>query len=209
MVTRIEREIEVQGNDRKESLGLLHVYTGDGRGKTSIALGTSVRAAGSGLHIYMIQFLKSGETGEIKTIKEHIPNMHIVQYGAEALREKQAKIFDFNGLKNDTGSTKFKFMPDSEEKDAARMALEHATHILKSGNFDLLILDEVNVALDKELITMKNFREFISHNKNTEIICSGRDAPKELIDMADYVSELSNTKHPWQKGIVARKGIDY
>lgn len=209
MVTRIDREIEVQGNDSKESLGLLHVYTGDGRGKTSIALGTAVRAVGSGLKVYMIQFLKSGETGEIKTINDHIPNMQIIQYGIEALREKQAKIFDFNGLQNDKGPTKFRFMPDNEEKEAARMALEHATHILKSRNIDLLILDEINVALDKDLISMKNFKEFLSHNKGTEIICTGRDAPNELMDLAHYVTHLDDKKHPWKQGIVARKGIDY
>ena len=209
MVTRIDREIEVQGNDSRDSLGLLHVYTGDGRGKTSIALGTAVRAVGSGLKAYMIQFLKSGDTGELKTIKDHIPNMQIIQYGIEALREKQAKILDFNGLQNDTGATKFKFMPDNEEKEAARMALEHATHILKSKNFDLLLLDEINVALDKDLISMKDFRDFFSYNNNTEIICTGRDAPTELIYLADYVTHLEDKKHPWKKGIKARKGIDY
>lgn len=209
MVTKIERTIEVIGNDNRSSLGLLHVYTGDGKGKTSISLGMAVRASGNNLRVYMIQFLKSGETGELKTIKDHIPNMNIVQYGVEALKEKQSKIFDFNGLKIDKGPTKFRFLPDNEEKGAAVLALEHATHILKSGKCDLLILDEVNVALDKNLINMKDFKHFLSYNDKTEIVCTGRDAPKELIDLADYVTILDNCKHPWQKGIVARRGIDY
>ena len=209
MVTKIERTIEVQGDDNKNNLGLLHVYTGDGKGKTSISLGMAVRASGNNLKVHMIQFLKSGETGEIKTIKDHIPNMEIIQYGVEALREKQSKILDFNGLKVDKGPTKFRFLPDHEEKDAAILALEHATYILKNSKCDLLILDEVNVALDKGLIKMKDFKEFLSHNNKTEIVCTGRDAPQELKDLADYVSILENFKHPWQKGIIARKGIDY
>ena len=209
MVTKIERTIEVHGDDNKENLGLIHVYTGDGKGKTSTSLGMAVRASGNNLRTYMIQFLKSGETGELKTIKDHIPNMNIIQYGVEALKEKQSKIVDFNGLKLDKGPTKFKFLPDNEEKDAAKLALEHASYVLKHSKCDLLILDEVNVALDKELITMKEFKDFLSHNKKIEIVCTGRDAPKELIDLADYVTILENHKHPWQKGIVARRGIDY
>ena len=209
MVTKIERTIEVHGDDNKENLGLIHVYTGDGKGKTSTSLGMAVRASGNNLRTHMIQFLKSGETGELKTIKDHIPNMNIIQYGVEALREKQSKILDFNGLKLDKGPTKFRFLPDNEEKDAAVLALEHATHILKTKKCDLLILDEVNVALDKELISMKEFKEFLSFNNKTEIVCTGRDAPQELIDIADYVTILQNHKHPWQKGIVARRGIDY
>ncbi|MDB4303795.1 cob(I)yrinic acid a,c-diamide adenosyltransferase [Desulfosarcina sp.] len=209
MVTRIKRTIEVIGNDSKESLGLLHVYTGDGKGKTSSSLGLGLRAVGDNLRVYMIQFLKSGETGEIKSIKKYLPNMEIVQYGVDALREKQSKLFDFSADSKDKGPTKFRFLPDSEEKDAARMGLEHAKHILRTNEYDVLILDEINVALDKELVTMKEFKEFFSHNKKIEIICTGRDAPEELKDMADYVSEIKNIKHPWQKGIVARKGIDY
>ena len=208
MVTKIKSTIEVIGDDKKESLGLLHVYTGDGKGKTSSALGLGLRAVGNNLRVYMIQFLKSGETGEIKSIKS-LNNMEIVQYGMDALKEKQSKLNDFSAETKDKGPTKFRFLPDVDEKEAARMGLEHATHILKSEEYDVIILDEINVALEKELITMKQFKEFLSFNKNTEIVCTGRDAPQELIDIADYVSEIKNIKHPWQRGVVARKGIDY
>lgn len=208
--THLKKTIEVKGNDKRESLGLIHVYTGDGRGKTSIGLGTALRAAGSNLKTHIIQFMKSGETGELTSLNQ-IRNITIEQYGIDAVkeREKQEKLFEFGADTKDTGATKFIFRSDEEERDAAVLGMEHAIHCLRSGKYDMIVLDEVNCILEKGLYSMEDFKKFLDERGITEIICTGRDAPQELMDMADYVSIIENRKHPWQKGIIARKGIDY
>jgi cob(I)alamin adenosyltransferase len=210
MVTKIKKAVVVEGNDDRSSLGLLHVYTGDGKGKTSASLGLAIRAVGRGLRVCMIQFLKTGETGEFYSIKKYFPNkMEIIPYGAEAVKERQVRITEFSEKTKDKGPTKFKFLPDTLEKDAAQMGMLQAIHSLKNEECDILILDEINVVLDKGILTLHDFKEMLSYRGKIEIVCTGRDAPKEIMDMADYVTKFENIKHPWQKGIVARRGIDY
>jgi len=204
MVTKIKNEIIVVGDDKKEHLGLVHVMTGDGKGKTTSSLGLALRALGSNLKAYMIQFLKSGTTGEIFTINRYLPGMGIVQFGVDAVRERQQKLDVFR----DKGS-KFVFKPDEEEKEAAILGFQHAKQIIASGNYDLVILDELNVVLDKGLIPLKDVLDLIDNHGNVELVFTGRDVPPEIIDKADYVSKVERVKHPWQKGIKARKGIEY
>jgi len=204
MVTKLKKKIVVEGDDNKEHLGLVHVVTGDGKGKTTSSLGLAVRALGSNLSVYMIQFLKSGTTGEIYTIQKHLSGMNIIQFGVDAVRERQQKLEIFR----DKGS-KFVFNPDEEEKEAAMMGFGHAKKIIKSGEYNLVILDEINVVLDKGLIPIKEVLELMENHGNVELYFTGRDAPQEIIDKADYASLVKSVKHPWQRGIKARKGIEF
>jgi len=202
MLTKIKSPIKVEGDDSKENLGLVHIYTGDGKGKTTASLGLALRAFGNNLRVYMIQFLKSGFTGELYSSKKL--GFVIEQFGVDALKEKQKKIGEFTDK-----TSRFVFQPDIEEKDAALEGFEHAKKIIKSNDYEVVILDEINCVVDKGLIPLQEVLELIKNHGKVELILTGRDAPQELKDAADYVSVIERVKHPWQKGIKARKGIEY
>ena len=210
MVTKIVKPIAVQGEQGREKLGLVHLVTGDGKGKTTSSLGLALRAIGTGYKVYMIQFLKSGGTGELYAAK-YLPDFVIEQFGVDALREKQKKQTSLGFFDEETTDTtgKFVFQPDLEEKDAALLGLAHAQRILESAAYDVLILDEINCVLDKGLIPLGEILALIRNRGNTELILTGRDAPKELYEHVDYISQVERIKHPWQKGIKARRGIEY
>ena len=201
-LTKINNPIKVKGDNSKESLGLVHVITGDGKGKTTSSLGLALRAVGSNLKVHMIQFLKSGYTGELYSSKKL--GFEIEQFGVDALKEKQRHIQEFS---DKTG--RFVFQPDLQEKDAAMEGWEHAKKVIRSGDYDLVILDEINCALAKGLIPLNDVLEIVKAHGKVELVFTGRDAPKELMEAADYVNIVQGIKHPWQKGIVARKGIEY
>ncbi|MBW2969181.1 cob(I)yrinic acid a,c-diamide adenosyltransferase [Candidatus Woesearchaeota archaeon] len=194
-----------------KNLGLVQVYTGEGKGKTTCSLGLSLRAVGQGYKIYMIQFLKSGDTGELFSVKKYIPNMTLVQFGKEAITDTQLKMFEFDGqgeLKESGGD--YNFLPDQAEKEPARRALEHAFNIVNSGDYNIVILDEINCAMHKGLIEIESVLKLIDTKpENVELILTGRDAPHQIIERADLVSEIKMRKHPWEKGIDARRGIEY
>jgi cob(I)alamin adenosyltransferase len=196
-------------------LGLVQVFTGNGKGKTSASLGIALRASGQGFRVYMIQFLKSGDTGELFAVKKYLPGIKIVQFGKDVLDEKQVKIFQFDGegTIGPVGPKNGKyyiFLPDREEQEPSRRALEHAFHVANSGQVDILILDEVNNAMDKGIITIEEVMKLINEKpENVELILTGRDCPAEIRERADLVSEIMEVKHPYQKGILARRGIDY
>ncbi len=201
-LTRIKSPIKVKGDDSKESLGLVHVITGDGKGKTTSSLGLALRAVGNNLKVHMIQFLKSGFTGELFSAKRL--GFEIEQFGVDALKEKQKHLEEFS---DKTG--RFVFQPDIKEKEAAVEGWEHAKKIIRSNDYDMVILDEINCVLEKGLIPVSEVLEIIKSHGNVELVLTGRDAPEELIEAADYVNVINGIKHPWQKGIVARKGIEY
>ena len=196
---------------KKDKLGLVHVYTGDGKGKTSMSLGIALRASGYNLSVYMIQFLKSGDTGELFAVENYLPNVRMVQFGKEALIDKQMSISEFGKKTIKTNNNgRYRFLSDDEEFEPSRRALEHASKIIKSGNYDVVILDEINNALNKKLISTKDVLEMIrDKHKNTELVLTGRNAPKEIIEVADYVTHMGKVKHPYDKKILAREGIDY
>jgi cob(I)alamin adenosyltransferase len=182
--------------------------TGDGKGKTTSSLGLALRAIGTGYNVHMIQFLKSGGTGELYAAK-HLPNITIEQFGVDVWKEKQKSQSNLNEFaeKDLTGS--FVFQPDDMERDAALAGFKRAKEIIKTGEHDLVILDEINCVIDKKLITIEEVIEMLKNNNKTEIYMTGRDAPHELMEYVDYFSEIKVHKHPWQKGIKARKGIEY
>lgn len=198
-LTKISKPIKVQGDNTAE-LGLVHVITGDGKGKTTSSLGLAMRAVGNNLKVHMIQFLKSGFTGELYSAKKL--GFSIEQFGVDALKQKYLQEFA-----DRTGA--FVFQPDVKEKDAAMQGWEHAKNMIKSGNYDLIVLDEINCVLAKGLISIKDVLDIVKEHGKVELVLTGRDAPEELMEAADYVNVVQRVKHPWQKGIVARKGIEY
>ncbi len=170
--------------------GIVHVYTGDGKGKTTAALGLGLRAVGHGLKVYMIQFMKGGVTyGEHRAI-EHLPNFKIVQFGRPELVNPSN--------------------PKKEDIDAAKAAIEHARQVVMSGEYDVVILDEVNVAVDFNLISVNEVLDLIrSKPKHVELVLTGRYAPAEIIKAADLVTFMREVKHPYREGLARRRGIDY
>ncbi len=172
--------------------GLIVVYTGDGKGKTTAALGTCLRAIGYNWNISVIQFVKgSWKYGEIKgleKLKENV-ELHIIGEG-------------FVGIIDD----KKEF---AEHQKAAQKGIELAIEKIKSGKFQLVILDELNVALKLNLISESDVKSVLAARSDEQhLIITGRDAPEFLIEQADLVTEMKEIKHPYQKGIPAQKGID-
>src|SRR3989338_8118129 len=177
--------------------GLVIVYTGDGKGKTSAALGNVFRALGHGWRVLVIQFFKGDWPivfGELESAKLH-KNLEILQLG--------------KGFVKIMGDKK----PFKDHQIAATEAVKLAKEKILSGKYDLVVLDEVNYAvdyLDIRLVELKDLIEIIEKKpEHTHLILTGRDAKKEIIELADLVTEMKEIKHPFQKGIPAQKGIDY
>ena len=177
----------------KERIGLIIVNTGNGKGKTTAALGTGLRACGYGHKVLMIQFVKGPwKSGEQKAIKKLAPNFELVK----------------------TGKGFFKIMgdrlPEDEHKEAARLGLEFAKEKIASGEYDLVILDEINNAVADGLLTVEPLLELLDSKPYTQhIILTGRNAHPEVIRRAHLVTEMAEVKHPYQQGILAQKGIDF
>jgi len=176
--------------EHKLKKGIVHVYTGDGKGKTTAALGLGLRAVGHGLKVYMIQFMKGGISyGEYKAV-EHLPNFKIVQFGRPELVNPSN--------------------PKEEDIKAAKSAIEHARQVVMSGEYDVVILDEVNVALDFNLVAIDEVMDLIKNKpEHVELVLTGRYAPVEVIRAADLVTFMREVKHPYREGLCRRRGIDY
>ncbi len=174
----------------KNGKGLVQVFTGDGKGKTTAALGAILRAAGHGLNIFIIFFIKGHYAyGEFSTLSK-LPNVKIAAFGLR-------RFFTSTDI-------------DPEEKKQAEAALAVAREAICSGRYDLVVLDEVNVALDYQLIGMDDVINLIKEKpSHVELILTGRHADSRLIEIADLVTEMVKVKHPFDKGVKARKGIEY
>ena len=170
--------------------GLVQVYTGDGKGKTSAAFGLALRAIGRGLKVYIIQFIKGGfDYGELYVV-DKLPNITLKAFGRGKFVTQQP--------------------PSEEDVRFAEEALQLAEKTIKSGEYDLVILDEINVALNLKLISLEKVLELIKGKpKHVELVLTGRYAPKEVIDAADLVTEMREVKHPFKKGCQAREGIEF
>jgi cob(I)alamin adenosyltransferase len=173
--------------------GLIQVYTGDGKGKTTAAIGQGIRAVGTGNRVYMVQFLKSTQTGELKTIERLYPDF---------------KVFRFEGKHN------FVWTLDEAEKEELKgeinTALEFVKNSMDNNECDIIILDEIMAVLSNRLAELKDVLEILKGKpENIEVVLTGRNVPKEIEEIADYVSLIKCVKHPLQKGIQARKGIEY
>lgn len=173
--------------------GLVHIYTGSGKGKTSAAIGLGIRACGKGLRVLMIQFLKGAATGEIATLKRLEP--------------------DFV-LKRVKGNKKFTWDMSEEElgklKTAEKGMFDYAVYAASSNGWDVIILDEIMAVITYGLIEVQDVVNFVKNKPDgVEIVLTGRNAPIDLVELAHYVSEIRSVKHPMEKGIPARKGIEY
>jgi cob(I)alamin adenosyltransferase len=177
----------------EETKGLLVVYTGNGKGKTTAAMGMCVRAVGYNWNICLIQFVKgSWKYGELKGIKRLEPNveMHVIGEG-------------FVGIVDDTKDIE-------EHRRAAKNGIKLAVDKISSGVYPLVILDELNVALDLGLVSDDDVRQVLqARGDKQHLVITGRNAADWLIDEADLVTEMVEVKHPYQKGILAQKGIDW
>ena len=170
--------------------GLVQVYTGDGKGKTSAAFGLALRAIGRGLRIYIIQFIKGGfDYGELYMV-DKLPNLELKAFGrGRFVMEKP---------------------PRKEDINLAQKALQLAKEVVKSGKYDIVTLDEINVALNLKLVNIDETLQLIKNKpKHVELILTGRYAPPKLIEAANLVTEMHEIKHPFTQGVKPRKGIEY
>ncbi len=181
---------EVGSSTEQNGKGLVQIFTGNGKGKTTAALGTILRAAGHGLKILTVFFMKGDYSyGEYSTLTR-LPNVDVTSFGFRHL--------------TDPANIK------PEEIEQARLALAAAREGVLSGNYDLVVLDEVNVAVDFKLLEAEDVIQLIKDKPDqVELILTGRYADARLIDMADLVTEMVKVKHPFDKGIKARKGVEY
>jgi len=169
--------------------GLIQVYTGDGKGKTTAALGLALRAAGRNMKVLIVQFMKKWDYGELHSV-ELIPNIILETFGTkEFIYKGKAKKIDY---------------------EEAKKAFSFGIEGMQSGDYDMIIFDELNMALYYELLDLKEVIQEIKEKPDkVEVVITGRKAPQEIIEIADLVTEMKEIKHPYQKGIEARKGIEY
>jgi len=191
-------------------VGLIHIYTGEGKGKTTSALGLALRAVGGGLKVIMIQFLKtSNRYGELAGADRLKPGFEIVQMGPQCVRLAENPAADEDCI----GCLKCHVDPENPrilDLEAARRALEFAEECMKSGEYDIVILDEVNYAINFGLLSVEEVVGAIKDRRDTvEVVLTGRSAQQELLDMADYITEMREVKHPFRTDTGARKGIEY
>lgn len=170
--------------------GLVEIFTGNGKGKTSAALGVVLRALGHGLRVHIVYFMKGDYPYGERKVLSQLPNISFTTFGQEDFVDP-AKV-------------------KPEEIEQARQALKEAYRAVLSGEYDLVVLDEVNVAAAWKLVEMDEVIELIKKKpEKVELIMTGRYADKKLIELADLVTEMMEVKHPYQKGITSRRGIDY
>ncbi len=169
--------------------GYIQIYTGNGKGKTTAALGLTLRAVGAGKKVFFAQFVKGQRYSEVKAIEQYLPNVQIKQYGLDCFIQKN---------------------PTQADIDAARKGLLEVKEVIVSGYYDVVVLDEANIAVFYKLFSAQELIEVIKQKPTkTEIIITGRYAAPELIEIADLVTEMKEVKHYYTKGVEARKGIEH
>lgn len=171
--------------------GFVQVYTGNGKGKSTAAIGLAVRAAGAGLKSYIIQFMKDYNYSELRSLELLHEFIELEKVGKD----------DFVFRKE---------LPPQEEIDLAATALNKAEIKMLSGKYDIIILDEACVSIYFKILKEEQILEFINKKpKEVELVITGRYCPKSIIDKADLVTEMKEINHYYQKGVVSRKGIDF
>jgi len=169
--------------------GLIQVYTGNGKGKTTAALGLVLRAVGHGMKVLMIQFMKGDRYGELESSKRLFPYLTLKQVGRETFISKSN--------------------PDPRDLQLAQEGFEMAKKAIQNREYDIVILDEINLAVDYGLIPVKDLLQLIDSKPETiELILTGRNAKCEILERADLVTEMVDRKHYYDKGVPAREGIE-
>jgi cob(I)alamin adenosyltransferase len=167
---------------------MIHIYTGEGKGKTTAALGLAIRAAGADKRVFIAQFLKGRQYSELNSLKK-LKNITVQQFGTICFVRKT---------------------PRPKDIMLAEEGLVKARKIIQSKRFDVVILDEINFVIHLKLLNIEKIIEIIkSVPKNIELILTGRYASEQLIKLADYVTDMKEIKHPFRKKITGRKGIEF
>lgn len=172
--------------------GLVHIYHGDGKGKTTAAVGLTLRAAAAGRKVIFMQFFKNGLSGEVRTLKE------------------------ISGVKVIAGVTSGRFFweMDDEEKQETRLLhdrqVEEAAELINNGSFDFIVLDELLSAWNQDMVDKEAVLKLIDNRpEGVEVCITGRGPAEELLDLADYITNMKLERHPFEKGISARMGIEF
>ena len=169
--------------------GFVHLYTGNGKGKTTAALGLALRAAGAGLKVFIVQFGKGTATGELKSLKKLSKQITVRQFGARTFIKRKPARIDYA---------------------LAAEGLATVEKVFRHGGYDVVILDEVCVACRYNLISIRKVLDIIKNRPGqVEVILTGRDAPKEFVKASDLVTEMREIKHYFVRGVRARNGIEY
>jgi len=172
--------------------GQIHIYTGDGKGKTTAAMGLAFRASAYDKKIYILQFLKGRKTGE----------------------RLSAEKFDNITFERANKSKKFFIQMNEEEKQEQKEEIKEIWNkindLLENSDYEIIIFDEIMGAISNGMVEIEDVKELLENKgKEKELLLTGRNAPQDLIDMADYVTEMKMIKHPFTKNIPAREGIEY
>lgn len=187
--------VTFKGDPNKQKKGYVQVYTGEGKGKTTAAMGLSLRALGQGKKVNITMFTKGGDNyGEIKAFNKLQPDIR------KNLTINQAGLDRIVYTSNET----------EEDRKIMRQGWENAKKVINSGEADLVVLDEINIAVDLNIIDEKDVLETIKNKpENVEIVMTGRNAHKSIMEVADLVSNIQAVKHYYDAGVMAREGIEY
>lgn len=167
--------------------GYIHLYTGNGKGKTTAAFGLALRALCAGKRVYIGQFVKSMRYNET-SIVDHFDNVTVEQLGIGCFLESK---------------------PNERDREVAEEGLERCRKVIESGDFDLVVLDELTIAIYMKLLTTESVLQLLELTQpHPEIVITGRYAPQELIERADLVTDMREIKHYYQQGVLSRDGID-
>lgn len=168
--------------------GYVQVYTGNGKGKTTAAIGLAIRAVGAGLKVFIGQFIKNMYYNEFKPLQKFYPNIVLKQYGRSCFITRE---------------------PSDEDIEAARKGFQEIKRVIMSEEYDVVILDEAITAMHFKLLPVEDFIKLIEEKPGgVELVFTGRGAPKELVERADLVTEMKEIKHYYSKGVEAREGIE-
>ncbi len=170
--------------------GLVMVYTGDGKGKTTAAMGLILRAAGHDQRVLLVQFMKGQPTGEVAALKRYLPQVDIWRSGREEFVNPE--------------------QPDDQDVRLASETMQRVLQTVTAGNYDLVVLDELNVAVDYNLVREEAVLQLLAEKpKSVTLVLTGRGATEAIMQAANLVSEVREVKHHWRQGIVAQSGIEY
>ena len=172
----------------KDFKGYIQVYTGEGKGKTTAAVGLTVRAIGAGLKVAFFQFFKPGTSSEVKILKNFYPQLYYKNFGKKDFIKEKVSL---------------------EVRELTLKGWEEVKELVKANIYNIIVLDEITYAINWGIIDLKEFLEVLRNkSENLEIVITGRYAPKEIIEIADLVTEMENIKHYYKKGVKSRKGIE-
>ena len=171
--------------------GYIQVYTGNGKGKTTAALGLALRAAGRGMKTYVAQFLKKGNYGELVAAKRFLPELLVIeQFGLPDFHHRESGVSE-------------------AERKAAATGLAAARKAMKSGIYRIVVLDEINTLLHFEIVPVQPVLQLLAGKPpGLELILTGRYAPEEILAYADLITDMQETRHYYQKNVLARNGIE-